>query len=326
MTSSQTVMVAVRQRSVTPSQPVEGKGKIQSSDSYSSGFTRCLVLRNDSYATPKYSDELQNALHAYFESWGLLDHARLAEWRIDHLGTRVAHAFNTFIPWCQDLSVNLEGARVLEIGCGTGSSTTALAAHAQYVLACDIDQPSINVAQIRLQEDGFSHRVRFLRTDTDFSQLASLAEEFDVAVLYGVLEHMSPDERQKLFRIVWNLLPRSGRLVIYETPNRLCLKDVHTTGLIGWPWLSPNLALRYGKWRRKLPPDTDLARMYRLGFGLTYYELKNLLKQSAAQYSVRFRYAREPLWQRAIIKASALIFNIPRWAFLRNLDLVIEKC
>jgi len=319
-------MIELREGNLGHSTPVAGNGNIQSADSYVRGFSRCLTLSNNTPDAPKYSEQFHTALHAYFESFGLLDHPRVAEWRIDHSGARVAHAFNTFIPWCQDLSVKLEGARILEVGCGTGSSTVALAAHAKYVLACDPDQPSINVARIRLNEDGFANRVRFLLTDPNLNKLAAINEEFDVAVLYGVLEHMLPNERENVFRVIWSLLRRGGKLVVYETPNRLCFKDEHTTGLIGWSWLPPRLALRYGRWRRKFQEDTDLVRMYRLGFGMTYSELKTLLQRCAAQYAIRYRYIREPLYQRVMIKAFTVFLKTPRWAFLNNLNLVIEKC
>ena len=205
-------------------------------EAYHRGFSRCLALRSDADAGQKYSAQFQNAPRAYFDSFGLLNHPRFAEWWADHLGSRVADAFNSFIPWCQNLSVNFAGARVLEVGCGTGSSTVALAAHADFVLACDIHLPSINAARIRLTEDGFAHKVKFLHIQSGWSELVTRDEKFDIVVLYSVVEHMLPSERDKLFSNVWNLLRHNGKLVLYETPNRLWPKDQHTTGLVGWSW------------------------------------------------------------------------------------------
>jgi S-adenosylmethionine-dependent methyltransferase len=221
--------------------------------------------------------------------------------------------------------VNLEGARVLEVGCGTGSSTVALAAHADFVLACDIHLPSINAARIRLKEDGFAHKVSFLHIQPGSSELVAPDEKFDVVILYGVVEHMLPSEREQLFRNVWKLLRRSGKLVLYETPNRLWPKDQHTTGLICWSWLPPAWALRYGKWRGALDPETDLVKMYRLGFGLSYRELVKRLKECEARYAIRFKYTREPFYQRAVIKTLTTLIRTPRWGFSENLNLVIEK-
>src|SRR6185503_15829668 len=84
-----------------------GNGDFSSTEAYLKGFSRCLALRNNSNAQPKYSQQFQEALRVYFESYGLLDHPKLTDWWTDHLGGRVAHAFNSFIPWCQELAVNL---------------------------------------------------------------------------------------------------------------------------------------------------------------------------------------------------------------------------
>jgi len=305
--------------------PTNGNADFLTTEAYRTGFSRCLVLRSNSQATPKYSEQFRNALHAYFDSYGLLDHPKLADWWTDHLGARVAHAFNSFIPWCQELSVNLEGAKVLEVGCGTGSSTVALAAHADYVLACDIHLPSINAARIRLNEDGLAHKVKLLLIKPSLTELLALNEKFDVVVLYGVVEHMLPSEREKLFSAVWDVLKHNGKIVLYETPNRLWPKDRHTTGLIGWSWLPPTWALRYGRWRGGVDEETDLVRMYRLGFGMTYSELMNLLRRCEASYAIRYKYVREPFYQRAVIKMLTILLRAPRWGFSENLNLIIEK-
>jgi SAM-dependent methyltransferase len=305
--------------------PPAGNPDFSSNEAYLKGFTRCLALRSNSNAGPKYSEEFQESLRAYFESYGLLDHPKLPDWWTDHFGARVAHAFNSFIPWCQELSVNFEGARVLEIGCGTGSSTVALAAHSRCVLACDIHRPSLNAARIRLKEDGFAHKVTFLLLDPELEELSALTGKFDLVVLYGVLEHMLPEEREKMFRAIWDVLDRRGRIILYETPNRLWPKDHHTTGLVGWSWLPPSWALRYGRWRGKFDSETDLVRMRRLGYGITYAELLNLLRGCGAKHAIRFKYVREPFYQRLLIKVAVALLRAPRWGFSENLNIVIER-
>src|SRR5262249_29553026 len=159
-----------------------------------------------------------------------LEHPRFPDWWADHLGRRVARAFNVFIPWLEKLVGSLDGKSILEIGCGTGSSTVALAAHGGSVTACDIHLPSLEAAMIRLTEDGLAHKVKFLAISPGLGELARLEEKFDAIVLYGVLEHMLPEERANLFRAIWDLVRIKGHIVLFETPNRLYARDRHTTG------------------------------------------------------------------------------------------------
>lgn len=291
---------------------------------YCRGFRRCLALRKDT-ADGKYSEELRDALRTYFQSYGLLEHPRFPEWWEHHLGTRVAHAFNVFIPWVEELAGSLDGKTILEIGCGTGSSTVALAAHAHSVTACDIHLPSLEAARIRLIEDGLAHKVKLLAITPGLEELTRRRESFDVIVLYGVLEHMLPEERTNLFRTIWDLLRIRGQVVLYETPNRLYLTDRHTTGLFGWSWLPPKWALRYGKWRGAFEESTDLFAMYRLGFGISYWGLKDLLRSDQMKYEIRYKYVGGPVWRRAWLRLLTILLQAPHCAFAENLNLVIEK-
>src|SRR5207248_11216147 len=46
------------------------------------------------------------------------------------------------VPWLNSIH-GLEGTSVLEVGCGTGSSTVALAEHGAAVTALDVDESSL---------------------------------------------------------------------------------------------------------------------------------------------------------------------------------------
>src|SRR5688500_14623008 len=62
----------------------------------------------------------------------------------DHLHTGLDGDRSTVIPWL-DRVRRLEGLRVLDIGCGTGSSTVALAEQGARVTAIDIDAGALRV-------------------------------------------------------------------------------------------------------------------------------------------------------------------------------------
>jgi ubiquinone/menaquinone biosynthesis C-methylase UbiE len=264
--------------------------------------------------------EFENALRVYFASYNYCDHPRFAEWWDDHCRRRVAHALTVFCPWAQR---ELRDANVLEIGCGTGSSTLALSLHVRKITACDIHAPSLAVARIRLAELGLQDRAELILIDNSFSTLKTMDASFDVVALYAVIEHMLPDERALLFDAVWPLLKPGGTVLIYETPNRLAWRDRHTTFLLGWGWFPPPLALRYGIARGKLPKDCTTERMYREGFGTSYWELKRLLRGKA--YSIDAPYVRRPLVRRAFAKLARICLSAPHWAFNETFALKIRK-
>ena len=54
------------------------------------------------------------------------------------------------VAWLDDV-VGLSGSTVVEIGCGTGSSTVALAERGAVVFAIDIDEPSVAAARSRVE-------------------------------------------------------------------------------------------------------------------------------------------------------------------------------
>ena len=65
-----------------------------------------------------------------------------------HVHERLSNFRSTVIPWLTH-AVDLHEARVLEVGCGTGSSTIALAEQGAQVVAVDVDAPSTEVTRER---------------------------------------------------------------------------------------------------------------------------------------------------------------------------------
>ena len=53
------------------------------------------------------------------------------------------------VSWLDDV-IGLSGSTVVEVGCGTGSSTVALAERNAVVFAIDIDEPSVAAARSRV--------------------------------------------------------------------------------------------------------------------------------------------------------------------------------
>ncbi len=73
----------------------------------------------------------------------------------NHLHRRFDTFRKTIIPWLNDAKP-LSGSTILEIGCGTGSSTVALAEQGSTVYAIDIEEDSLEVAKGRCHAYGVS--------------------------------------------------------------------------------------------------------------------------------------------------------------------------
>ena len=65
------------------------------------------------------------------------------------------------IPWI-DNGVGLKGKRILEIGCGTGASTVALAEQGAIVTGIDIDRGALSVARDRLKAYNLQAEIVFM--------------------------------------------------------------------------------------------------------------------------------------------------------------------
>jgi ubiquinone/menaquinone biosynthesis C-methylase UbiE len=106
--------------------------------------------------------------------------------------------------------------RVLEIGCGTGTTALKLAPSAREILSTDYSESMITIAKAKAQAAGVNN-VRFQTCTLDEPSLA--AEPFD-AVLAMNLFHLLPDIPARLRRV--RELIRPGGLFISKTP---CVGD-----------------------------------------------------------------------------------------------------
>lgn len=185
----------------------------------------------------------------------------------DHLSGRMNRARAQIIPWVSE-QVPLGGKRVLEIGCGTGSSTVAFVEQKALVTTYDLDEKSVVVARDRLAAHGLEADVRLQSTQPEGT--------FDVILMYAVLEHMTLDERLGAIREAWDKLSAGGILVIVETPNRLWYYDDHTAQTNFFLWLPDDLALLYAKRtpRPRYVDVTDPLDFIRWGRGVSFHDFE----------------------------------------------------
>ena len=196
----------------------------------------------------------------------------------EHLVRRLESDRRSIVPWL-DAAGPLRGARVLEIGCGTGSSTLAIAEQGAKVTGIDIDEGALAVARDRFRVYGLDADLRALNAGALKETFGTGA--FEVIVFFACLEHMTVPERLASLREGWEMLPAGGLLVVVETPNRLWYFDDHTSLLPFFHWLPDDLAFQYSRYSpreefRDLYREHDAEshlHFLRRGRGVSFHEL-----------------------------------------------------
>ena len=194
----------------------------------------------------------------------------------DHLLGRTEGDRRLIVPWLDD-ACRLDGLRILEVGCGTGCSTVALAEQGALVTGIDVDASGLRVAHDRCRLYGVRadlHELNAVEAARHFK-----AGDFDLIIFFACLEHMTLPERMEALPALWGLLRGGAWLAIVETPNRLWYFDDHTSLLPFFNWLPDELAFAYSKFsERELFKDNDpnhptnMQEFRRLGRGVSYHE------------------------------------------------------
>lgn len=197
----------------------------------------------------------------------------------DHRINRLRRDRAVVIPWMDSVR-SLRSLRVLEIGCGTGSSTVALAERGAVVTGVDLDSNGITIAKKRCELYG-TKATFHLQNGADFLE-AQAAGSFDSIVFYASLEHMTIAERLRSLEHAWRLLPRGGICWVIETPNRLWFWDSHTSLLPFFHWLPDEVATRYARFSPRnsfasqfvTAPDNPELLLARRGRGVSFHEFE----------------------------------------------------
>jgi 2-polyprenyl-3-methyl-5-hydroxy-6-metoxy-1,4-benzoquinol methylase len=201
----------------------------------------------------------------------------------NHLFRRLDSDRKMIIPWL-DAVRPLRDTSILEIGCGTGCSTVALAEQGAAVTAIDVDASSLLVAGERCRSHGLE--VDFAHANaTEVHQLFA-GRHFDYIIFYAALEHMTMEERLSAMRATWQMLPAGCFWCVMDTPNRLWYYDAHTSLLPFHMWLPDELAFEYSRfsprpnYRERYREYTDEAKLdfLRRGRGVSFHEFELAMK------------------------------------------------
>jgi len=186
-----------------------------------------------------------------------------------------------YLPWMAS-EVQLDGASVLEIGCGTGSSTIQIAERGARVTAIDVKSDALDVVRLRAELHGVADRV-----EQRCLNAAEIGIEcpgpYDVIAYTAALEHMTHSERQASLVAAWRMLEPGAALIVVDTPNRLWYFDNHTALCPFFHWLPDDVAVDYAPHSNrpdfaaalKAPGgDAPLLTLARWGRGVSFHDFQ----------------------------------------------------
>lgn len=173
------------------------------------------------------------------------------------------------------------GARVLDFGCGAGSSTIVLARllPGASLVGVELNERLVELARERAQHHGIN--ATFYVSPGPKALPPGLGE-FDYVVLTAVWEHLLPDERPVVLNRLLDVLRSGGLLFICGTPHRWYPLEFHTTGLPLMNYLPSKAVMRLARRRRHIPSDESWPSLLRRGIrGGSVREIRSLARGRA---------------------------------------------
>ncbi len=302
------------------------------------------LRKNHRHITIEQRNQLIKSLEEnFYTNWRSKDSFTGSSYEIDlsaHVDGRLESDRNLLIPWiCKHLSI--KGSCILEVGCGTGASTIAMAEQGASVTAADIDTGALAVARDRQKIYGLDN-INIIESNGDDAESYAANAPYDVIILVACVEHMTLNERLSNLSGCWDLLKEGGHLIITDTPNRLWHHDSHTSFLDFFHWLPDDLAFYYSKFsprdnfskRYRNLSNEDMEHFYRRGRGVSFHEFElaidrieslNVVGNMHQDASLlrKLAYPRKKNKYRNTLKT--LSPTIPDAFFEENLDLIIRK-
>lgn len=189
---------------------------------------------------------------------------------------RPLHEINPLrLKWIDKLAP-LAGKRVLDVGCGGGILTEAMAVLGAQVTGIDLSEKALKVAKLHLYESGRSVDYQLVAAE-DFA--AQHAGEFDVVTCMEMLEHVP--EPASVVTACSRLLKPGGQ-AFFSTLNRN--PKSYLFAIIGAEYILNLLPRGTHEWGKFIKP-AELARMAREAgldtqqlIGMTYNPLTKVYK------------------------------------------------
>ncbi|MFZ9348778.1 MAG: bifunctional 2-polyprenyl-6-hydroxyphenol methylase/3-demethylubiquinol 3-O-methyltransferase UbiG [Arenimonas sp.] len=154
----------------------------------------------------------------------------------------------------------LSGRRVLDVGCGGGLLTEAMAAEGAQVTGIDLSEQLIDIARLHLLESGLKAEYRVISAE---AMAAEQPAGFDAVTCMEMLEHV-PDP-QAIVQACFELLKPGGRLflsTINRTPAAFAL------AVVGAEYVARLLPKGTHDYRSFIKPSELAAALRQSGFQL----------------------------------------------------------
>jgi S-adenosylmethionine-dependent methyltransferase len=202
----------------------------------------------------------------------------------DHMANRLFNFRHRAIPWIDSLTP-LARSKVLEIGCGTGCTTVALAEQGCKLTSIDVNGTHIEAAKKRCELYGLPANILAMNA----AEIDRINEKFNLILFSASLEHMTYEERIIALKSAWDMLESGGLLAVIETPNRLYYFDGHSSLLPFYHWLPDQIATRYSKFSPRdacVNSGSDETKFMRFGRGASFHEFEIALDARCGDFEV----------------------------------------
>lgn len=193
----------------------------------------------------------------------------------------------------REFGISLSGEKLLDFGCGAGASTLIfLRCGATDVTGVEVDETLLDISKSRLN-DFFQRGYRLIKIEyiDGRYRLPFSDGEFDIVWAQAIMEHVLPGQRKFVLAELWRVLKKNGLLVIMGTPNRLWIKEFHTSNLFLVNYLPLGLASWVARHcSRRVPVDQSQEALLSDGFrGCTYWEIARALEGGLCLNNKNFR-------------------------------------
>jgi 2-polyprenyl-6-hydroxyphenyl methylase/3-demethylubiquinone-9 3-methyltransferase len=192
--------------------------------------------------------------------------------------------------WIDEIAGGIAGKRVVDVGCGGGILSEALAERGASVVGIDLGEKALGVAKLHQLESGSTVDYRLVAAETLASESPAT---FDVVTCMELLEHV-PDPASIIAACA--ALAKPGGLVVISTINRN--PKAYALAILGAEYLLQMLPRGTHDYAKFLTPAEVAGHARRAGLfaaaisGMTYNPLAKTFRlgpETAVNYLMAFR-------------------------------------